>query len=115
VKYIMRPPGESFVRALSTHPLGHLIDAGEALRQHAGVVAALRAAGADVVMLPPEPDLPDAPFVQDTMISFARAGDLDGPSALLVATRPGAPSRQPEVASVLACARTLVGPGCRIM
>lgn len=115
MKYIMRPPSDAFVRALSHHPLGHLIDVDEALRQHANVVDVMRAAGADIVMLPPEPDLADAPFVQDTMISFARPDDPNGASVLLVATRPGAPSRQPEVPSVLACARTLVPSACRIL
>jgi dimethylargininase len=117
LKYIMRQPSDAFVRALSNHPLGHLIDVDEALRQHANVVEVMRAAGADIVMLPPEPDLADAPFVQDTMISFSSpaAGAGGGPSVLLVATRPGAPSRQPEVPSVLACAHTLVSPACRIL
>jgi dimethylargininase len=115
VKYIMRPPSDAFVHALSKPPLGHLIDVDEALRQHAGVATAIAAAGGEIVMLPPEPDLADAPFIQDTMISFAPATDPSAPSALLVATRPGAPSRQPEVPSVLACARTLVGPECRVM
>lgn len=110
--YIMRPPSEAFAHALSTHPLGHLIDVHEARRQHAEVVAAMRDAGAQIVMLPEEPALPDAPFVQDTMVSFTRAGDPQGDSALLVLTRPGAPSRHPEVPSVAAVAEGLVSPDC---
>lgn len=111
--YVMRPPDDSFVRALSGHPLGHLIDVRAARRQHAGVAAAMRAAGADILMLPAETGLPDAPFVQDTMITFAAASEPGGRSALLVATRPGAVSRRPEVASVRSAAEALVPPDCR--
>lgn len=111
--YLMRPPSEAFAQALSTHPLGHLIDVDEARRQHAGVVAVMRAAGAGIVMLPEEPRLADAPFVQDTMVSFTWADDPHGASALLVLTRPGAPSRRPEVPSVTAAAEPLLSPDCR--
>ncbi len=111
--YIMRPPSPAFSRALSKHPLGHLIDVEEAVRQHAGVVAAMRGAGARIEMLPPDPELPDAPFVQDTMVSFRRTHDPRGGSALLVATRPGAPSRRPEVAAVMAAAGRLIPSDCR--
>lgn len=105
MKVLVRPPGESFRRALSEHPDRHRIEPGLALEQHGAFVAALREAGADLVQLPPEPDLPDAPFVSDTVIALARPGGTE--TALLVACRPGAPSRRPEVPSVLACARAL--------
>jgi len=49
--------------------------------------------------------MPDACFTWDTLLAFPRWGE-DG-TALLVAARPGAPSRRPEVASVLVCARQL--------
>lgn len=110
--YLMRPPGEAFAHALSKHPLGHLIDVEEARRQHVGVADVMRAAGARVVMLPEEPRLADAPFIQDTMVSLPRADDPRGGSALLVLTRPGAPSRRPEVPSVAAAAASLVPPDC---
>jgi dimethylargininase len=105
VKVLVRPPAESFRRALSEHPERDRIEPGLALEQHGGFVAALREAGADLVELPPEPDLPDAPFVSDAVIALASPEGTE--TALLVACRPGAPSRRPEVPSVLACARDL--------
>lgn len=115
MKIIMRPPSEAFRRALSKHRLGDQIDPAAALRQHEQLRAKMEEAGADIVLLPADPDLPDAPFVQDVIISFPQAGEPDGRSALLVATRPGAPSRRPEVASVLAVACDLVPPECAIL
>jgi dimethylargininase len=115
MKIIMRPPSDAFRHALSKHPLGGQIDPQAARRQHEWLRAAMTGAGADIVLLDPDPDLPDAPFVQDVMISFTRADDPQGGSALLVATRPGAPSRRPEVPSVIAAARRLIPLGCRVM
>jgi dimethylargininase len=105
VKVLVRPPAESFRRALSEHPEHDRIEPGLALEEHGAFVAALREAGADLVELPPEPDLPDAPFVSDTVIALAPPGGSE--TALLVACRPSAPSRRPEVPSVLARAREL--------
>jgi dimethylargininase len=114
VKVIVRPPGEAFRRALSEHPDRGSIDTAAARRQHGAFVAALCEAGVDVVALPADDDLPDACFVSDVLITLPPAGDGGAPAALAVATRPGAPSRRPEVASVLDVARGLVGPGCRM-
>ena len=114
MKVIVRPPGEAFRRALSAHPACDTIDVAAARRQHGAFVAALREAGVDVVALPADDDLPDACFVSDVLITLPPAGGGGAPAALAVATRPGAPSRRPEVASVLDVARGLVGPGCRV-
>ena len=111
---IVRPPGAAFRQALSEHPGRDTIDVARARRQHAAFVAALREAGAALVEMPADDELPDACFVSDALITLPRAGDPGGPAALAVATRPGAPSRRPEVASVLDTARRLVGPTCRI-
>jgi dimethylargininase len=115
LKVIMRPPGDAFVRALSKHPLGHQIDPAAARSQHEALREKMVAAGADIVLLPPEPDLPDAPFVQDVMVAFPRPEQPAGPTALLVATRPGASTRRPEVASVIDVARTLVPSDCTLL
>jgi dimethylargininase len=104
---IVREPSDAFREAISSHPQRTLIEPARALAQHRGFVAALSAAGLDVVPLPPEPELPDATFVSDTLIALPRAGDPDGPTALLVVARPGALSRRGEVASVIARARAL--------
>ena len=103
MRLIMRPPGDALRRALSGHPDRDRIDPERARAEHAAYVRALEAAGVAVTLLPPEVDMPDACFTSDTVLAFSRPGDLQ--TALVVATRPGAPSRRPEVRSVLACAR----------
>lgn len=111
----MRPPSEAFRHAISKHPLRSQLDPAAALRQHEGLRAEMIKAGADIVLLPPDPVNPDAPFVQDVMITFPPPDDPSGHSVLLVATHPGAPARRPEVAAVVAAARDLVPPDCRVM
>ncbi len=111
---IVRPPGAAFQHALSEHAERDAIDVAHAREQHVAFAAALRAAGVKLVEMPADDELPDACFVSDVLITLPRAGDPGGPAALAVATRPGAPSRRPEVASVLDTARRLVGPACRI-
>ena len=110
VRVIMRPPSPALRRALSQHPDRDRIDPERAVREHTAYVRALQAAGVAVTLLPAE-DLPDACFSWDTLLAIP---GMDGRTALLVAARPGAPSRRPEVASVLACARTLA-PGAEVM
>jgi dimethylargininase len=105
MRLIMRPPSGALRQALSGHPEHDLIDPVRALRQHVAYVQAIEAAGVFVMQLPPEPQMPDACFTWDTVLAFAPAEG--GPTALLVAARPGEPSRRLEVASVLACARTM--------
>jgi dimethylargininase len=105
VKVLVRPPSPAFRQALSEHPERKRIDPGRALAQHARFVVELEAAGCEVVRLPPEPELPDAPFVSDTFVP------LDG---LIVMTRPGAVTRLGEVESVERCLRLLLAPDARI-
>jgi len=114
VKVIVRPPGEAFRRALSEHPDRASIDPESALREHDAFVAALREAGVEVVALPADDELPDACFVSDVLLTLPRADDPGGRAVLAIATRPGAPSRRPEVAAVLELARGLVDPACRV-
>jgi dimethylargininase len=107
MRLIVRPPSEAFSRALSEHPDAAAIDVGRAVVQHGVFVAALRAAGVEVVELAPDPDCADACFVSDVLFTLPRADDPVGPAALLVAGRPGAESRRPEVAAVAARGREL--------
>ena len=93
-------------RALSVHQERDRIDPERAAHQHAAYVRALERAGVSVVLLTPAPELPDACFTWDTVLAFPRAGTAE-PTTLLVATRPGEPSRRPEVASVVERARGL--------
>ena len=102
----MRPASEAIRRALSDHPERDQIDPARAVGQHAAYVRALKQAGVEVVLLAPDPELPDACFTWDTVLAFPRAGRSE-PTALLIAARPGEPSRRPEVDSVVACARRL--------
>jgi dimethylargininase len=82
-------------RAIERCELSHLqrrpIDLALARRQHDGYERALREAGCEVRQLPQQPDWPDSVFVEDTAIVL---------DEVAVATRPGAPSRRDEVASV---------------
>jgi len=107
---IVRPPGDAFRSALSDHHGPSTLDPERARRQHAAFVAALESAGARIERLPPDPDLPDATFVSDTLLAFPP----EGPTRLLVITRPGAPSRRAEVAAVAARARALA-PDARVV
>ncbi len=109
MKVIVRPPSDRFVAAISTHPERNRIDPRRAVAQHAAFCAALEAAGVDLVRLPAEPELPDATFVSDVLLALPPAGRPGDPTALLVATRPGAQPRRPEVEGVLRAARPLVG------
>jgi dimethylargininase len=108
MRLIVRPPSAAFRRALSEHPDSSAIDPERAQRQHRAFVAALIAVGVQITALLPDADLPDACFVSDTLITLPRADDAGGGRALVVATRPGAPSRRAEVASVFARAKELI-------
>ncbi|MGH8216928.1 MAG: dimethylargininase, partial [Rhodanobacteraceae bacterium] len=83
-------------RAIERCELSHLqrrpIDLALARRQHAAYEQALREAGCEVLQLPEQPDWPDSVFVEDAAIVL---------DEVAVATRPGAPSRRDEVASVV--------------
>jgi len=67
------------------------IDVELARRQHRSYQQVLVDLGCTVLSLPAEPDLPDAVFVEDTVLVL---------DELAVMTRPGAASRRAEVASV---------------
>src|SRR5438093_6979034 len=108
----MRPPSDALRRALSGHPHRDRIDPERARAEHTAYVRALEDATVAVTLLPPEADMPDACFTWDTLLAFPSPGD--GKTALLVAARPGAPSRRREVASVLGCARRLA-PGAQVV
>lgn len=88
---IVRPPTPALARCELTHLDRVPIDFDRALAQHTGYVEALSALGAKVIVLPPEPELPDAVFVEDVAIVL---------DELAVMTHPGAESRRAEVASV---------------
>ena len=107
MRLIVRPPSEAFSQALSEHPDAGAIDVGRAVSQHQAFVAALRHAGLEVVELRPDPDCADACFVSDVLFTLPRADEPGGSAVLLVAGRPGAESRRPEVAAVAERGREL--------
>jgi dimethylargininase len=67
------------------------IDVDVAIRQHAAYCECLERLGCDVIPLSADPDLPDCVFVEDTSVVLDEAA---------IITRPGAPSRRNETASV---------------
>jgi dimethylargininase len=91
---IVRPPGQSFARAISTS--GARIDVKLAQAQHAEYRQALTAAGLEVQVLPPDECYPDSCFMQDPAMVI---------DEVAVVGRMGAASRQGEedaVAGLLA-------------
>jgi dimethylargininase len=87
---IVRPPSATFAKGLTTAALGPP-DLRLALEQHEGYVQALQHAGARPIRLEPDPAYPDSTFVEDTAV----LGD-----SFVILTRPGAPSRRGEIASM---------------
>jgi dimethylargininase len=67
------------------------IDVAKAISQHKGYQDCLAELGARIVSLPPEPDLPDAIFVEDPAIVV---------DEVAVISNMGAPSRRPEARSL---------------
>lgn len=59
--------------------------------QHEAYRQLLTDLGLEIVLVPPAPELPDAVFVEDAVVVVEH---------LAILTRPGAPSRRPEVADV---------------
>ena len=91
LRAIVRPPGASLAQALSAQVPRPVIDVGLARRQHAEYCAALRTAGVTPIELPPDEDLPDACFVQDTAVVFG---------TLAILARFGVDSREGEQSAV---------------
>lgn len=90
---IVRRPTDALAHCELTHLERALLDVPLAQQQHAGYVTLLRELGAEVIMLPEEPALPDAVFVEDAAVVL---------DEVAVVANPGAPSRVPEVAGVAA-------------
>ena len=87
---IVRPPAPNFAEGLTTADLGTPVFEA-ALAQYDRYCEALEHCGLALTRLPPDPRFPDSTFVEDTAI-------LTGGVAIL--TRPGAPSREGEIAGI---------------
>lgn len=90
---IVRPPTDALVHCELTHLDRTPIDPERARAQHTAYCALLEELGARLVVLPPDPTLPDGVFVEDTAVVL---------DELAVVTVPGAASRGPEVDDVAA-------------
>jgi dimethylargininase len=89
---IVRPPSATFAAGITTSGLG-APDLALALKQHEDYCRTLERLGVSLVRLGPDPEFPDSTFVEDAAIVTSRGAIL---------TRPGAPSRAGEVASIRA-------------
>jgi dimethylargininase len=89
---IVREPSASLAECELSYLHRTSIDLDRARAQHAGYCAALRAAGAEVLVLPALDDLPDAAFVEDTAVVVDEVAVL---GALGVASR----AAEPEMAA----------------
>jgi dimethylargininase len=90
---LTRLPSPALAACELTHIAREPIDLARADAQHAAYRAALEQAGAKVSLLPALADHPDSCFVEDTAVLLPE---------LVIQTRPGAPSRQGEVALIAA-------------
>lgn len=93
MKALMREPSDALERCALTFLERRPIDLSKARTQHAAYLSALLALGVEVRVLGPEPDLPDAVFVEDTAVVVDECA---------VITRPGLDSRRGETDSVAA-------------
>jgi dimethylargininase len=88
---ILRQVSSSLGSCELTHLEREPIDVEVARAQHSEYERLLASLGCSIVLLPEEPELPDAVFVEDVAVVLPE---------LAVITRPGAPSRRPEVPSI---------------
>jgi dimethylargininase len=91
MRAIVRRPSHAISRCALTFLERTPIDFELAVRQHREYVRALEEAGLAVQILPPEEDLPDAVFVEDTAVIVDECAVL---------ARPGIESRRPEIEAI---------------
>ncbi|MFC1777953.1 dimethylarginine dimethylaminohydrolase family protein [Pseudomonadota bacterium] len=94
-KAIVRTPCKAMINGISSANLGRP-DYPKALVQHADYVEALKECGLQVTVLPADENFPDSTFVEDVALMTPHCAIL---------TRPGAPSRTMETASMLGTIR----------
>lgn len=87
---IVRPPTSSMVAGLSTANLGKP-DFDLALEQHTNYILALKSCGLEVICLEPEPQFPDATFIEDVALLTPECA---------IITNPGASSRRGEISGM---------------
>jgi dimethylargininase len=65
---IVREPGDSYTRCISSHPLRHTINIGKAREQHANYCRTLSELGLEITKLPKDDLHPDSCFVEDNAV-----------------------------------------------
>lgn len=101
---ITRSPSPSIVDGLRAHDIG-TPSLDQMLIDHKHYVDTLRSTGAEVIELPPLAEFPDAVFVEDTALCLPEGAIL---------MRPGAPSRQGEVAHMVPTLTDIYGQVAQI-
>ncbi len=96
---IVRPPGDSFYRAVSNHKEKNKIDPAKARRQHENYRDTLAEMVGKVIELPRDERYPDSCFTQDTALI------LDGHALI---ARTGVPTRRGETTSIVDALKPLV-------
>ena len=89
---IVRTVSRSLADCQLTHLPRQQFDLPLAARQHQSYVETLLSTGVRVTVLPEEPTLPDAVFVEDTAVILGE---------LIVVCRPGCANREPEVETII--------------
>lgn len=87
---IVRTPGKSMVRGLTSASLGPP-DYIRALKQHSEYIRALRECGLEVTVLDPDENFPDSTFIEDVALLTAECA---------IITNPGARSRKGETEGI---------------
>jgi dimethylargininase len=90
-RVLVRRPSSRLAEGLVTHIERQPVDVDLALRQWEGYVAALGAAGWDVIQVPPMEECPDGVFIEDDVVMYGERA---------VVARPGADERKPETAAI---------------
>ena len=97
---LVRRPSSRLAEGIVTHISRSTVDVALARAQHEAYADALAASGWMIQQAPAADDCPDSVFIEDTVVIC---------EDLAVLTRPGAPARRAEVASVAQAVRSL---GC---
>jgi dimethylargininase len=93
---LVRTPGKSLTRGITSHPELGAPDYELALAQHDGYIRAIESLGITVTVLPPLEEYPDSCFVEDVAVLTEKCA---------VILNPGAPSRKGEVAGIIPAIR----------